>query len=1035
MQQHDSISAAGPMFYEVLAREDWQNQTITHLNRLPAHPTFASWRNTDKARDNQPSASRRLLDGQWQFSYAHSPFDVDARWLEGDLPDSRTTPVPSNWQMEGYDAPIYTNVRYPIDTTPPRVPEENPTGCYSLTFSVEESWRAEGQTQIIFDGVNSAFHLWCNGEWVGYSQDSRLPAAFDLTPYLQAGDNRLCVMVMRWSAGTWLEDQDMWRMSGIFRSVWLLNKPTLHLCDVQLTPQLDALYRDAELLVNLSVAAPVAQLEELAVKVELWDDARLVASHQQLPGSPIIDERGNYAERAAIRLPVERPALWSAEAPNCYRAVVSLWRGDELIEAEAWDIGFRRVEIKNGLLLLNGKPLLIRGVNRHEHHHQRGQVVTEEDMVQDILLMKQNNFNAARCSHYPNAPRWYELCNRYGLYIVDEANIETHGMVPMNRLSDDPSWLPAFSARVSRMLQSNRNHPSIIIWSLGNESGGGSNHEAMYHWLKRNDPSRPVQYEGGGADSTATDIICPMYARVERDQLIPTVPKWGIKKWISMPGEQRPLILCEYAHAMGNSLGNFADYWQAFRDYPRLQGGFIWDWADQAISKTFDDGSVGWAYGGDFGDKPNDRQFCMNGLVFPDRRPHPSLIEAKHAQQYFQFTLLAQSPLRISISSEYLFRATDNEELRWQVQAAGEAVAEGCVKLDLDPEGRSELTLCDGLTLPAGAEEVWLSLEVVQPQATAWSDAGHRVAWQQFPLAAPLVLRNPSPAGTAPVLDSSDRAWLVRCGSQQWTVDRQSGLLSHWQVDGVEQLLTPLRDQFVRAPLDNDIGVSEVERIDPNAWVERWKSAGLYDLSARCVECDAQRLAHEVIIDSRWHYLRGDEVVIVSHWRMTFDAEGKLHLAVDGERAGTLPPLPRVGLNFQVPDQHQPVSWLGYGPHENYSDRRTSACFSRWQLPLEEMTTPYIFPTENGLRCDNKALDWGRWHVAGNFHFSVQPYGTTQLMETDHWHRMTPENGVWITLDGQHMGIGGDDSWTPSVLQQWLLLETQWQYQLTIHFQ
>ncbi|EHT9904024.1 TPA: beta-galactosidase [Klebsiella oxytoca] len=1035
MQQHHSISAAGATFHQILAREDWQNQTITHLNRLPAHPTFASWRDTDAARKNQPSAFRRRLDGQWQFSWARSPFDVDARWLEDDLPDSRSTPVPSNWQMQGYDAPIYTNVRYPIDTTPPRVPQENPTGCYSLTFRVDESWRADGQTQIIFDGVNSAFHLWCNGEWVGYSQDSRLPAAFDLSPYLQPGDNRICVMVMRWSAGTWLEDQDMWRMSGIFRSVWLLNKPTLHLCDVQLTPQLDALYRDAELLVNLSVASPVALLEELTVKVELWDDDRLVASHQQSPGSPIIDERGNYAERAAIRLPVERPALWSAETPDCYRAVVSLWRGDEPIEAEAWDIGFRRVEIKNGLLLLNGKPLLIRGVNRHEHHHQRGQVVTEEDMVQDILLMKQNNFNAVRCSHYPNTPRWYELCNRYGLYVVDEANIETHGMVPMNRISDDPAWLPAFSARVSRMLQSNRNHPSIIIWSLGNESGGGGNHEAMYHWLKRNDPSRPVQYEGGGADSTTTDIICPMYARVDRDQPIPTVPKWGIKKWISLPGEQRPLILCEYAHAMGNSLGNFADYWQAFRDYPRLQGGFIWDWADQAISKTFDDGSVGWAYGGDFGDKPNDRQFCMNGLVFPDRRAHPSLIEAKHAQQYFQFALLAQSPLRIRLSSEYLFRATDNEELRWQVQAAGETFAEGSVKLALCPEGQSELTLCDALTLPAGAEEVWLTLEVVQPQATVWSDAGHRVAWQQFPLAAPLALRGPRSADIAPALESSDAAWIVRSGSQQWTIDRQSGLLTHWQVDGVEQLLTPLRDQFVRAPLDNDIGVSEVERIDPNAWVERWKSAGLYELSARCVQCDAQRLAHEVVIDSRWHYLRGDEAVIVSHWRMTFDSEGKLHLAVDGERAGTLPPLPRIGLNFQVPDQHQPVSWLGYGPHENYPDRRTSACFSRWQLPLEEMTTPYIFPTENGLRCDSKTLDWGRWHVGGNFHFSVQPYGTTQLMETDHWHWMKPENGVWITLDAQHMGIGGDDSWTPSVLQQWLLLETQWQYQLTIHFQ
>ncbi|MFU7608990.1 glycoside hydrolase family 2 TIM barrel-domain containing protein, partial [Klebsiella pneumoniae] len=554
----------------------------------------------------------------------------------------------------------------------------------------------------------------------------------------------------------------------------------------------------------------------------------------------------------------------------------------------------------------------------------------------------------------------------------------------------------------------------------------------LYHWLKRNDPSRPVQYEGGGADTTATDIICPMYARVERDQPIPAVPKWGIKKWISLPGEQRPLILCEYAHAMGNSLGNFADYWQAFREYPRLQGGFIWDWADQAIRKTFADGSVGWAYGGDFGDKPNDRQFCMNGLVFPDRTPHPSLVEAKHAQQYFQFTLLSTSPLRVRIISEYLFRPTDNEVLRWQVQAAGEPLYHGDLTLALPPEGSDEITLLDSLILPEGARAVWLTLEVTQPQATAWSEAEHRVAWQQFPLPAPLALPAPTVSAGAPDLIVSDEVWQIRAGSQCWTIDRRTGLLSRWSVGGQEQLLTPLRDQFIRAPLDNDIGVSEVERIDPNAWVERWKSAGLYDLEAHCVQCDAQRLANETLVDCRWHYLRGEEVVIVSRWRMHFTADGTLRLAVDGERAETLPPLPRVGLHFQVADQQAPVSWLGLGPHENYPDRRSSACFARWEQPLAAMTTPYIFPTENGLRCDTQALDWGRWHISGHFHFSVQPWSTRQLMETDHWHKMQAEDGVWITLDGLHMGVGGDDSWTPSVLPQWLLSQTRWQYEVSL---
>ncbi|HBW1503417.1 TPA: DUF4981 domain-containing protein [Klebsiella quasipneumoniae subsp. similipneumoniae] len=541
-----------------------------------------------------------------------------------------------------------------------------------------------------------------------------------------------------------------------------------------------------------------------------------------------------------------------------------------------------------------------------------------------------------------------------------------------------------------------------------------------------------MQYEGGGADTTATDIICPMYARVERDQPIPAVPKWGIKKWISLPGEQRPLILCEYAHAMGNSLGNFADYWQAFREYPRLQGGFIWDWADQAICKTFDDGSVGWAYGGDFGDKPNDRQFCMNGLVFPDRTPHPSLIEAKHAQQYFQFALLSTSPLRVRIASEYLFRQSDNEALRWQVQAAGEPLYHGNLTLALPPEGSDEITLLDDLIIPPGARAVWLTLEVVQPRATDWSPADHRVAWQQFPLPAPLALPAPTVPAGAPDLVVSEEAWQIRAGTQCWTVDRRTGLLSGWSLAGQEQLLTPLQDQFIRAPLDNDIGVSEVERIDPNAWVERWKSAGLFDLEARCVQCDAQRLANETLVDSRWHYLRGDEVVIVSHWRMRFTADGTVRLTVDGERAETLPPLPRVGLHFQVADQQAPVSWLGLGPHENYPDRRSSACFARWEQPLAAMSTPYIFPTENGLRCDTQALDWGRWHVSGHFHFSVQPWSTRQLMETDHWHKIQAEDGVWITLDGLHMGVGGDDSWTPSVLPQWLLTQTRWQYEVSL---
>ncbi|WP_256874194.1 beta-galactosidase, partial [Citrobacter portucalensis] len=721
----DSLSA-------VLARRDWENPGVTQLNRLEAHPPFCSWRSADDARTNQHSSQLRSLNGKWQFAWFAAPEAVPESWLTSDLPQADIINVPSNWQMDGYDAPIYTNVTYPIPVHPPYVPAQNPTGCYSLTFNIEDAWLEEGQTRIIFDGVNSAFHLWCNGRWVGYGQDSRLPSEFDLSDYLLRGENRLAVMVLRWSDGSYLEDQDMWRMSGIFRDVSLLHKPTTQIRDLRINTRFNDDFSRATLEAEVRVGGN--ESEDLRVTLQLWEGETLSHETTSPLGSEIIDERGAYHDRVTLRLNVEKPALWSAETPNLYRVVVQLrTAGGVLIEAEACDVGFRQVCIENGLLLLNGKPLLIRGTNRHEHHPVNGQVMDEATMVQDIILMKQNNFNAVRCSHYPNHPLWYTLCDRYGLYVVDEANIETHGMVPMNRLTDDPAWLPAMSQRVTRMVQRDRNHPSIIIWSLGNESGHGVNHDALYRWIKSEDPSRPVQYEGGGANTAATDIICPMYARVDQDQPFPAVPKWSIKKWLSMPGEQRPLILCEYAHAMGNSFGGFAKYWQAFRQYPRLQGGFVWDWVDQSLIKYDDNGKAWSAYGGDFGDTPNDRQFCMNGLVFADRTPHPALYEAKHEQQFFQFTLLPGAERQIEVTSEYLFRRSDNEVLHWSIAQDGNPLAAGEIVLDIAPQGRQVITLPD-VPMPDTAGQLWLTVRVEQPQATAWSEAGHISAWQQWKL-------------------------------------------------------------------------------------------------------------------------------------------------------------------------------------------------------------------------------------------------------------------------------------------------------------
>ncbi|MDG1640668.1 beta-galactosidase [Klebsiella huaxiensis] len=1012
----------------VLARRDWENPGVTQLNRLEAHPPFYSWKNADDARDNRKSAQKFSLNGQWQFAWFASPEAVPESWLTSDLPQSDTINVPSNWQMDGYDAPIYTNVTYPIPVNPPFVPTDNPTGCYSLTFRVDDAWLQEGQTRIIFDGVNSAFHLWCNGRWVGYGQDSRLPSEFDLSDYLHNGENRLAVMVLRWSDGSYLEDQDMWRMSGIFRDVSLLHKPGTQISDLRVNTRFNDDFSRAIMEAEVRVTGELR--DDLRVTVQLWDGETLVGEKSAPLGSDIIDERGAYHDRITLRLNVENPALWSAETPNLYRAVVQLHTADgTLLEAEACDVGFRQVSIENGLLLLNGKPLLIRGTNRHEHHPENGQVMDEATMVQDILLMKQNNFNAVRCSHYPNHPMWYTLCDRYGLYVVDEANIETHGMVPMNRLTNDPDWLPAMSQRVTRMVQRDRNHPSIIIWSLGNESGHGVNHDALYRWLKSEDPSRPVQYEGGGANTAATDIICPMYARVDQDQPFPAVPKWSIKKWLSLPGEQRPLILCEYAHAMGNSFGGFAKYWQAFRQYPRLQGGFVWDWVDQSLIKHDADGKPWSAYGGDFGDTPNDRQFCMNGLVFADRTPHPALYEAKHEQQFFQFALLPGAERKIAVTSEYLFRHSDNEVLHWSLMLDGYPLASGVATLDIPPQGRQIIALPD-LPKPETAGQLWLTVRVEQPEATAWSQAGHICAWQQWKLDEKLCTPLPQPANHTPKLTASESTFSITVNEKRWEFSRQQGVLTQYWIGEEAQLLTPLIDQFTRAPLDNDIGVSESTRIDPNAWVERWKSAGHYQTEAVLLQCDADVLASAVQITTAHAWQYQGETLFVSRKTYRIDGNSEMRITVDVDVASGTPHPARIGLSCQLAQVAERVNWLGLGPHENYPDRLSAACFDRWDLSLEEMYTPYVFPTENGLRCGTRELKYGPhcWH--GDFLFNISRYGQKQLMETSHRHLLQPEAGTWLNIDGFHMGVGGDDSWSPSVSPEFQLSAGRYHYQL-----
>lgn len=1028
----------------------WLTAEITSQNRMNSHAPLSSWRNERDAQSDNRSDSLLSLDGTWQFALFDSPMSVPDDWQNQTCTSDsdvayQDIQVPGNWQLQGFDRPIYTNVKYPFPCTPPITPDENPTGCYTRVFSFPEKWASNELVSIVFEGVDSAFYLWCNGQWVGYSQDSRLAAEFDLSPFLRSGENQLAVMVLRLCDGSYMEDQDMWNLSGIYRSVQLITKPVSHMTDVRVTPDLVNNYADGHLTIEVSTRSA----EHCQVQLALYDGEQMIHSEAAPVGTAPIDERGAYNDRCRMSIDIANPRKWSAETPELYRLTLSLLDdAEKVIEVEAYDVGFRKIEIKEDQLCLNGVPLLIRGVNKHEHDPETGHSESLARVEQDLKLMKQHNFNAVRCSHYPHQPGFYRLCDRLGLYVVDEANIETHGMTPMRRIADDPQWAGAFLERMTRMVSRDFNHPSIIIWSLGNESGYGAAHDAMYQWTKRTDPSRPVQYEGGGSNTAATDIICPMYARTHQD--LPRAhgenTKYALNRWVGMPGENRPIILCEYAHAMGNSLGNFGDYWDIFREHPRLQGGFIWDWVDQGLSRHSDAGEHYWAYGGDFGDEINDRQFCINGLIFPDRTTHPTIMEAKRAQQPFTFKLSKTGGVVITITSEYSFRETDNERLSWEILSEGASLERGEFPLSLKPmtSQRHELvSSMDSISSLGSDSKLWLDIRILQINETSHSDAGHEVAsWQfELPSAIPLEqemlggLSNESlevheaALGTTKFVEETGTL-VVSSGHNRWRIDKSEGLVVSWQKNGAEQLLEPIRENFIRAPLDNDIGTSEAERVDPFSWQSRWQKSGLFDMERRCLKVTFDEVRG--VLEVTQGYFNQNEQIIRSVWQYDFCHPGRVDISASVKVDRSVPSLPRVGVALRLKDAPEHVSWFGRGPHENYPDRKLSADVGRWQLAVDDMHTPYIFPSENGLRCDVNELNLGALKVSGNFQFSVSRYGIDQLMVAKHTNELEQQEGAFVYVDGFHMGVGGDDSWTPSVKQKYRLVESEYEWKFTL---
>ncbi len=805
---------------------DWENPAVQGVHREPAHAILTPYATEPQALKGDRSASPffRSLNGSWRFSLAPFPDAAPPDFHRPDFDASAwdAIQVPGNWQWQGYDIPYYTDnqVPFPLDDLPQVPADDNPTGCYRRTFSLPAGW-AQRRIFITFEGVDSAFHLWINGHPVGFSKDSRVPAEFDITPYMQAGENLLAVRVYRWSDGSFLENQDMWRLSGIYRDVYIWSAPLLHIRDfwIRTPPAADD---DFRLWVQAHLHNADAMPLMGSLEIKLFDPernlvfaAKPVSAREVPPGDETVIEW----ERT-----VAAPARWSDERPALYTLLFILRdEAGEVIEVESSKVGFHHIEIRDGQLHLNGAPILIKGVNRHEHDERRGHVVDRASMAQDIHLMKQFNINAVRTAHYPNQPAWYDLCDEHGVYLFAEANIECDGA--LDHLSDDPAWREAFLARLSRMVACYKNHPSILVWSLGNESGLGSNHEAMAEWARAHDPHRLIHYHPAG-DAPWVDIIAPMYPSV--DEIVA----------LAEQADLRPIILCEYAHAMGNACGNLQEYWQAIATHPRLGGGFIWDWVDQAMLQVEPDGRTWYAYGGDFGDEPNDGHFCCDGLVWPDRRPHPALWEYKKVLEPVRVEAVDLVAGQVRIHNRLAFTDLTAFEIVWEVTAEGDILQQGVLPgLSTPPGGHDEITVPYDRSLLDRQRETWLTLSFQLAHDRPWAQVGHEMAWAQLPLSDRRASAVSRPTRRHPLaLQDGVNELLIQGPDFQVTFDKTRGDFRTCRYQGRDLLLAGPMPDFWRAPTDNDEGYWGRQRL-----AIQWRDAGLDRLTPQKTEMSWRR--------------------------------------------------------------------------------------------------------------------------------------------------------------------------------------------------
>jgi beta-galactosidase len=938
------------------ALRPWADPDLVHLHRLPMHVPLPV-----------PADDRLGLDGLWRFERYDSPDDVPGTAVLGATPTTgRTVAVPGNWTLQDTgDTPWYTNVQMPFDGPPPRLPDRNPTGVHRRSFSVPRRWRGR-RVVLHIGGAESVHAVYLNDRFVGYGTDSRLPSEYDLTDHLVAGANHLAIVVVRFSAQSYVEDQDQWWMAGLHRGVHLEARSNVHVADVRV--RADLRVEDGTGLLSVRTVVGFVQPGEQGWQVRTWlerlDGRRITTAHTGAVPHAFDVPYVFAGHHVDAEWEVPRVAAWSAEAPHRHRVVVQLLRPDGTVAQETSQlVGFRRVEVRDRQLLVNGRPIWVFGVNRHDHHPDRGKAVTVDDMRADLEVMRRHNITAIRTSHYPNDSAFYDLCDELGMYVVDEANIESHAY--NTSLCDDPRYLATWLARGSRMVQRDRNHPSVLLWSLGNESGYGAHHDALAGWIRHHDPSRPLHYEGapfhaGWVDGglPASDLVCPMYAPID-----------AIRHYGESGRGSRPLILCEYSHAMGNSNGTLADYWDVITSTPGLQGGFLWEWKDHGIRQTLPDGTVRLAYGGQFGEHPHDGNFVADGLVSADLEPHPAMQEV--AWVYRPVTVAAGRRGALRVTNRQSFVGLDAFDARWTLLVDGAEVRSGRLRLPkVGPRESVEVPL--PVAVPAGAAQVLLSVCFTLRRDTWYARAGHLVAWDQVELRA-----------ARPV-----RAGRFRPNHDPTAID--------------EVLVSPVELCIFRAPIDNDgfklmPDLSRRIRVGGTTLVH-WQDTGV------------DRLRADELVEHTWDRASTGDAVEYHH-----------RVVVPDELAD----LARIGVTFQLPPGFERLRWFGRGPAENYPDRNRGALLGTWEGAPDR--SPYLVPQEFGLRTDCRwfefadrerarvvrldALHPSALHVSATHHTVHDLYEAPTATEL----RARPELVVHVDL--AHRGIGtascGPDTLAP----------------------